>query len=222
MMGVCGGLLLWRWKLRPVGVPLLWLILALVGFNFVSTSLSTYRPLIPSVIYSYPVVLPAVLLVAATVAWGIRGIRNARTRYGPVASVAAWSLLALFAAYAAGALSLNRRECGKHEGLCEMAGHIRPGATVMTDYRTRFTLSYCLTGVPEASERILRFEDADGQRQPEYLLLRPAMVENLCKRYGYEMPACACADEGWEPVCSGGGCQLFRRRPPLAEAGGGE
>jgi len=207
-LAICGTVYLWRRRVAVLRAPLLWMALLMLSFNFCSTSLAVYRPLVPAPEYSYAIMLPCALLVAAALCDVIKRARGA----GLIPRLVVASLvIALFAVFVAASIYGNVRAGRAGNAFSSITACLPPSASVVTDYRTRFTLSYYRTGVPDFSDKIVTFEDGPAVATCEYLLLRRDVFEGL--NYRYKIPDSIDVRKGWRLVQSTGGLQLFRRSP---------
>jgi len=211
-LACCAAVLLWRSRTRRLAVPLAWFILLLLAFNFGSTSVSHYRPLVPSPHYFYPIVLPGALLLAAGAEVAIRKLRALAARWRWLQAGGVCAVLVLFTLYASVSYRWNVQVGRTPLVFAALAAELPSEAVVATDFRTRFTLSYYRTGVPEFSEQTVFLEDPADVKRAEYLLVRPKWLTWLKNRYGYEIPAGATPpQDAWTLVKTRADLQLFRR-----------
>ena len=211
-LACCAAVLLWRTRTPRLAAPLTWFGLLLLAFNFGSTSWSHYRPLVPFPHYFYPIVLPAALLLAAGLEVAIRKLRALTPRWPWLPSGGACAVLVLFAVYGGASCRWNVQIRRTPQAFAALAAELPSEAVVATDFRTRFTLSYYRTGVPEFSEQTVSLQDPAAVAKAEYLLVRPQWLAWLRDRYGYEIPTDATPPaELWTLVQTRADLQVFQR-----------
>lgn len=219
-LACCAAVLLWRRGTPRLAIPLVWFVLLLLAFNFGSTSWSSYRPLVPFPHYFYPMVLPAALLLAAGMQVAMERLRAPAVGWKRLLSAGALALPVLFV-FSAGVsyrwTTLVRRT---PLAIAALAKELPSEAVVATDFRTRFTLSYHRTGLPEFSRFTVSLEDPADVAGADYLLVRPQWLAWLRDRYGFEIPAAASpSPDDWIQVFDRAGLHLFQRKAPRSMAG---
>lgn len=174
-LGLLAGLVLRR-RDAAAGAILAWLGLLIVAFNFGSTSLSEYRPVVPASTYFYPVLLPACLLCGAAVAtWN--GLRLVRA--GFAAFIAAAGLLAI---------AVNLRDREPMARLRSVAARVPDGSRVAIDFRGTVTWSFLRHGTPTVGDDVVPFELAGDRTAIDVLVVREGTLEFLRENYRYEPP----------------------------------
>jgi hypothetical protein len=202
-LALVAGIALWRRK-DPSVVPILaWLVSLGLAFNFGSTSLSEYRPIVPASTYFQPIVLPACLLCgAAASAWS--GSRVVRTGFAAIVTIA--GLLSL---------AVNTRDREPMARLRATAATVPDGARVTIDFRGTTAWSYIRRGTPEVGADVVPFETVKQPDAIDYLVVREGTIAFLHDNYLYQPPSWV-ADLGEDgqtsEVSQIGDIRLFRNR----------
>lgn len=175
-LGIVGGIALWRRKDAAAIAVLAWLIALALAFNFGSTSLSEYRPVVLMSTYLHPLLLPACLLCGATAATysGSRPVRM-----GFAAFMATAGLLSL---------AMNMRDLGTMASLRDIAAEVPDGARTAIDFRGTTAWSYVRDRIPEVGPDTVPFEAIEGPEEVEFVVVRDDIVEFLRWNYGYRTP----------------------------------
>lgn len=202
-LALVAGLVLWRRRDAVVAPILAWLVLLGLAFNFGSTSLSEYRPVVPASTYFYPIVLPACLLCgAAASAWS--GSRVVRTGFAAIVTIA--GLLSL---------AVNTRDREPMARLRATAATVPDGARVTIDFRGTTAWSYIRRGTPEVGADVVPFETVKQPDAIDYLVVREGTIAFLHDNYLYQPPSWV-ADLGEDgqtsEVSQIGDIRLFRNR----------
>lgn len=176
-LALVAGLALRR-RRDPLVAPILgWLVLLGLAFNFGSTSLSEYRPVVPASTYFYPIVLPASLLCGAAAAtWN----RSRMVRLGFAIFIAIAGLLSL-------AVNLRDRETMAEIRACSAA--VPEGARVAIDFRGTTSLAYARTGIPVGSGDTRTLDEIRSPSDVDFVVVRGETLEFLKANYRYEPPA---------------------------------
>lgn len=176
-LGMLAGFILWR-RNDASAVPVLaWLVLLALAFNFGSTSLTEYRPVVPASTYFQPIVLPACLLCGALVAAriGSRWVRG-----GVAAFLVAAGVLSI-------AVNVEDRQATAR--LRHWAGTLPDEARVAIDFRGTVTWSYLREGTPAVGPETVAFEAIRGPDEVDFVVVRGDALEFLRGNYRYEPPA---------------------------------
>jgi 4-amino-4-deoxy-L-arabinose transferase-like glycosyltransferase len=212
------------WRDRAYLIPALWFASLAFMFNFASSSLSSYTPLILFERYLYPVMLPAAILVAgflATLFFDVApqrnpGVRRERAFWGGLL-VAGLFLVAVEKNYA------NRKfSPGWVSETKALSRSLRPADRVYTDILSIHGLEF-FWGYPHGMN-LVNFEDMDVRspmRAGDYVLVNATYVNWLTNMAGwwpteratYTKPAFADRPPTtWETVWKSGNATLYRVR----------
>lgn len=176
-LALVAGLVLWRRRDAVVAPILAWLVLLGLAFNFGSTSLSEYRPVVPASTYFYPIVLPACLLCGAAAArWG--GSRVVRASFAIFMAIS--GLLSL-------AVNLRDREPMAAIRACSAA--VPEGARVAIDFRGATSWAYARTGTPAVGGATRSLDEIQGPGEVDFVVVRRETLAFLKANYRYEPPA---------------------------------
>lgn len=176
-LGLLAGIALWRRKDAAGMAILAWLGLLGLAFNFGSTSLSEYRPVVPASTYFYPIVLPACLLCGAAAAtWN--GSRLVRVGFPTFVAVA--GLLAI---------AVNIRDREPVTRLRAAGASVPDGARVAIDFRGTTTWSYLRHGTPDVRTEVVPFDLVDDPDTIDFLVVRDDTIRFLRDNYRYEPPS---------------------------------
>ena len=202
-LGLVAGLALARRGDGARAPALAWLALLALAFNFGSTSLAEYRPVVPASTYFYPLVLPACLLCgAAAAAW--HGHRIVRVMFALFITAAGVT-----------ALAVNARDLGPTARLRALAGEVPEGSRVAIDFRGTTAWSYLTGGAPHIDPGVVAFEAVTGPDEVDFVVVREGVLGFLRDNYRYGPPAWVARlgdGERAEEIIRTGNERLFRIR----------
>ena len=169
----------------------LWFLYHILIFNFGSHSIQSYMPLPiagwPR--YLYPVILPAVLLVAALLDSLLPARRNVEASVASERAFWGTALVLVLVLGAMHGLYRNIKDSDVSRVERKVANMISPDTVLYTDARTAWVLSF-FWSYPD-DNRTVDFSGMEWAEIPEgsYVLLNPRSVEIISHYYGYKPPS---------------------------------
>jgi len=176
-LALVAGLALWRRGDAVAGPIIAWLVLLGLAFNFGSTSLSEYRPVVPASTYFYPIVLPACLLCGAAATTWI-GSRIVRASFAMFIAIA--GLLSL---------AVNLRDREPMAAIRACAAAVPEGARVAIDFRGTTSWAYARTGTPAVGDDMRSLDEIQDPDDVDFVVVRRGTLAFLKANYRYRPPS---------------------------------
>lgn len=189
----------------------LWFLSLAFMFNFASSSLRSYQPLVMFDKYLYPLLFPAALLVAGFVDRLLFTTEQERSSGRVVRLVTAGALISVVGFGCLLGTARNFVSGAKNRVERQLASQISPDTTFYTDRRTLRILEF-FWGFPEQTGgRDFQGLAAGAVRPGAYVLVNPEKLRFLRGNYEYAVPEfCEQVPEGWEPALTAGKAILYR------------
>lgn len=208
---------------RRLVIPGIWLVTLAIMFNFMSSSLQSYRPLPLLWRYVYPLLLPSVLLFAGFLSMHLTPDADTAHRERPFW---AWILILLFCAISQRGLRVAF--LSRPEELERMvASMVSDKDIVYTDYRTARSLVFLRRGtLAPFDDTCVPYEHVAATNLPKgsYVLVDAVATRSLTETEtpNYERPPYVDAPpDSWRRVWTDGDAALFRIEEESREPGGG-
>ena len=186
MLGAIWGVV---FRKRVFVTPTTWLISLLFMFNFMTTSLKSYKPLLLSDRYLYAIVLPSMILLGGFLSALLLSDDDRRLlterRFWAVALIAAICTISAFGV---------RREIilKPQQVQRNVAARLQSSDVIYTDFRTAADLVFFRTGLLLPSNATtIPWEGVDEKGFPEgaYVLINKENIDFLSTTYKYEIPS---------------------------------
>jgi hypothetical protein len=205
---------------RPLLLLSGWFVGLALMFNFASSSLAGYQPLVLFDRYLYPLITPAALLTAA--AW-----EHLRERHTPGRSPlrrAAAAILGVAVLLCIVGNGRNMRLGRKNSVERELARRLSPGTRLYSDRRTIRVLRFFWGWPAVSNSHDFRGLDAPAIPAGSLVLVNPEKLHFLTETYGYDVPLLRePVPPGWQVTHLSRGAVLYRTplQPDRPRSGAG-
>ena len=181
--------------------PGLWLLSLILIYNFGSSSLSAYRPLVLYDRYLFPLFLPSAILVAGFLSGLLETIKlPLRTIFQERVFWVLLVLLGLSYPYGGGLLTtFNKR--GLFRELQHVAHTLNREVKIYTDNRTKKMLNF-YRGFPD-NDNVVEFQklSAEDIDRGAHIILNQFVLDYLTKTYNYQAPQfCNTIPDQWRLI----------------------
>ncbi len=181
---------IWALKTRQqkLYLPILWLGSLLLMFNFMSSSFSAYKPLILFARYTYPVLVPSLILVGGLLAGLLAGGAGSKIQNGPRIALIMGICFLGMSAFVGRKIYTSRPEQIERR----VAARLTKDDVIYTDFRSATSLVFFRTGSLEpADSKTIPWEGTKLDQIPNgaYVLVEKAKITSLAVIYKYESPS---------------------------------
>ena len=199
-------------RLRPFAFLAVWFLCLCFIFNFGSSSLSSYRPLVLAHRYLYPIQLPAILLTAGLISFllGSKTSRKTDTGYERLFWAGLISVILIYSS-AMTNWKINLKPQPPFKNTKIVAQILSPQAKIYTDKHSAKMLEFYWNFPPQ--NRIHKFKamKVDDVAEDSYVLIIPQRIECLKKDGDYTAPTFyEDTPDNWQIIWSLGKAVLYR------------
>lgn len=189
-------------RVDKMGFPCLWFVCVLLIFNFGSTSLSSYQPLVLAYRYLYPLMFPAVLVTSGLIYYLLTSDSlHSKKFYLQSSRILAVVILLVAAWFSARGIHANYLRASSNSIIRGIAKQLRSADRIYSDHRTIRNLNF-FWNYPDNSNTVNFGGLTSSQIGPDsYVLINRPRILYANRAYGYPMPEFfEKAPEHWKKV----------------------